>query len=313
MIDRFNDGLNKKVTVSIPGSCGELVQGVIDGVNFHITLPVNKFCKATASFVCEESPLKPKTRTAVRLLEQFLKEKKGIDVKLDFDYFISLQSDIPSAKGMASSTADIMAAIFSVSELFDVAVSPKEAAGIALKVEPTDGTFINGIAAFDHIEGKIMETISPAPLMDVLVVSNEETLETDFFKRPKYSNEQLNLFKQAYAYAIEGLVSNDLEMVGRAANISLATNQQYYPKPEYELLTNIAPSLGVLGIAVAHSGTVLGLLCEKGDSSRIKEELLNLKNLGNRFDVELLTVIDGGRRAFREDVDFEQRRQTVGA
>jgi len=33
----------KKIAIKVPGTCGELVQGICEGNNFHVTCPVELF------------------------------------------------------------------------------------------------------------------------------------------------------------------------------------------------------------------------------------------------------------------------------
>ncbi len=40
-----------KAVVRAPGSCGELVQGTLNGVNFHITCPVDRFTETTVTLL----------------------------------------------------------------------------------------------------------------------------------------------------------------------------------------------------------------------------------------------------------------------
>jgi len=47
-----------KVRVKVPGTCGELVQGIKENKNFHITCPVNLFSYVSASLILlKQNPL----------------------------------------------------------------------------------------------------------------------------------------------------------------------------------------------------------------------------------------------------------------
>jgi uncharacterized protein involved in propanediol utilization len=57
----------------------------------------------------------------------------------------------------------------------------------------------------------------------------------------------------------------DPVLVGRIATASSRINQRFLPKPQFEQLQSIAECRGALGVQVAHSGTVAGLLFDPSD------------------------------------------------
>ncbi|MHB1253026.1 MAG: GHMP family kinase ATP-binding protein, partial [Candidatus Humimicrobiaceae bacterium] len=102
----------KKYTVKFPGSCGELMQGITGGKNFHVTCPINLFSEISISIsknsgiICDNNHWK-----SIKAMEKTLKYF-GVN---DFGGVIGIKSEIPAGKGMASSTADISGVIFATS------------------------------------------------------------------------------------------------------------------------------------------------------------------------------------------------------
>jgi len=73
----------KKVTVKIPGSCGELVQGISENNNFQVTCPINLFSYIYLSLESNNGKelnnfsLPPKSRQAlIKTLNYFGFNKK---------------------------------------------------------------------------------------------------------------------------------------------------------------------------------------------------------------------------------------------
>ncbi len=150
-----------QVTVKVPGSCGELIQGMMGDVNFLVTCPVN--CYSLVSIKKNNSG-----DISVNILgkNKLLSAVKETIKMYNFDnrsgYEIILDSDLPIGKGMASSTADMTAAIIATAILNDKYLSEDEIAKILLKIEPSDGIFYQGIVAFDHIHGSYYEKVGDA-------------------------------------------------------------------------------------------------------------------------------------------------------
>ena len=153
-----------------PGSCGELAQGMLRGDYFLVTCPIDMYSSATVALTpgtgrVNGPPDAPKSRQAVALtLAHFGRH--------DFDAHLSLSSPLPRGKGMASSTADVSAAVAATAAAMGVEADmpPAMIARIALQVEPSDGTMLPGIAVLDHKQGNILETLGSPPPMRVVVL-----------------------------------------------------------------------------------------------------------------------------------------------
>jgi len=250
-------------TVSVPGTCGELVQGVMDGIAFHVTCPVDLY--STVSVELYRAPRFidgpedcPKTVGAVSRTLDYLSQNE-IGVKL------GVTSSLPRGKGMASSTADIVAAVEATALALDKTLSAEEVARIALSVEPSDGTMFPGIAIFDHREGKMTEMLGPPLPIDILVLDFGGVVDTLEFngrghiQRLKEVEPQT---KYALDLARQGIQKGDPALIGRAATISAMANQGVLFKPQLEAVMDIAQAVGALGVNVAHSGTVIGVLLD---------------------------------------------------
>ena len=168
-------------TVRTPGSCGELVQGLLDGAYFHVTCPVDLYSTVTVSiYEGEEEVLGPedcpKTIQVVRLaLGQIGVAGAGATVRVS--------SSIPRGKGMASSTADVASAIAAVFIASGLEPTPQTISRIALQVEPTDGIMFPGIVLFDHRDGTRLEYLGRAPAIELVAADFGGTLDTLEFNR----------------------------------------------------------------------------------------------------------------------------------
>ena len=87
------------IRVRVPGSCGELVQGICHGTPFLLTCPVPLYSTVCVSDRPAPSRLPEKATQAMKVTLAHLQRSV-------FPYHVSLTSSIPRGKGMASSSAD---------------------------------------------------------------------------------------------------------------------------------------------------------------------------------------------------------------
>jgi L-threonine kinase len=242
------------LTVFAPGSCGELVQGEIDGVSFHISCPIDVYSRAAVG----RSGIGPKARAAIKAAWARLgRAAPSITVGVD--------SDLTPAVGMASSTADITAAVAASFAAAGETISPRRLAQAALSVEPTDGTLFEGVVAFDHKKGRCLRRLGPAPSAFITYIDTGGGVDTIEYNRTqiRYSPHQTRSIGSAFELVAAGLRLSDPGLIGRGATISAVVNQAFLYKKELEELMFVSQSVGGFGVVVAHSGTVAGILHDK--------------------------------------------------
>ena len=250
-------------TVRAPGVCGELAQGVIEGIHFLVTCPVDFYSRVKVDIYADgpgvEAPENcDKAAAAVRRTLFHLKNAK-VRAKL------TINNPIPRGKGMASSSADLAAAIAATGLALGEEISPYQIAQIALSIEPTDGIMIPGVALFDHRAGIIRESLGPPPPMEIVALDLGGTVDTvqfnmvDRFQRwqsvDKQTGEALRLLRR-------GIEEQDPALVGRGASISAEASQSVLAKPRLAEVKEFAESVGAVGVNVGHSGTIMGVLLD---------------------------------------------------
>lgn len=273
----------------VPGTCGELVQGVIDGRHTHVTCPVALYSTATVEIA--ETP-------GVSAPEGAVKAEKALAAMLSRfangrGANLSIESDLPVGKGMASSTADIAATCWAAASALGIDLPADVVAEISLEIEPTDGVLFPGIVAFDHEIGGTPRHLGSIG-MDVVVLEPTGGVDTLNYsgRRPIYDDLELSLFKKAYAMVLRGIETGDPGLVGAGATLSSRINQRFLPKPRLEELIELVLGAGALGVNVAHSGTVVGVLAELGSGEGVAEQLQAWAPDDYRIHVTKIT--DGG-------------------
>ncbi|MFM2488659.1 hypothetical protein ABW365_11060 [Enterococcus avium] len=95
-----------RVTASCTGSCGELIQGWLGDSQKLVSYGIDRFSKVTLQTGIASKGAKPKIEKAINKTLDHLRIPNAKREKLSF----VINSELPIAKGMASSTADIAAA-----------------------------------------------------------------------------------------------------------------------------------------------------------------------------------------------------------
>lgn len=281
-------------TAAAPGTCGELVQGTIKGAPFLITCPVNLWSEVTVELAeqgdsCVELD---KSCQALKLTLEYL----GVDFA---SLNIKRNSVLPESKGMGSSTADIAATCQATARAFGKELPPELIAKIATRIEPSDGQMYPGIMLCNHLTGEALKYLGEAPPLNIIMADPGGFVDTIIFNcRKDLASKNFQkepVVKQAVELVTRGLLTEDWEMMGRGATMSAHANQLVLPKPYLALWRQWASDMRALGVLVAHSGTIMGMILEPGGTDA-NEAAEYIKRQRPDWTVWHTTMISGGLR-----------------
>lgn len=284
-----------KKVVKAPGTCGELVQGTIDDINFHITCPIDCYTKVSVeltnkkNFTINSFDKQKILKTVKKTMLYINNEIRGASITVD--------SDLHIAKGMASSTADMAAACFATASALGYDLSLTEMKNILLSIEPSDGLFFPGIVAFDHVRGNFFKKIGSNINLSIIVFDYGGVIDTIEFNKQncllEKNREKEAEVRKAYELVMKGFESNNPYLVAKGSSISAFANQNILEKPKLFEVYDEALRLGALGINIAHSGTLLGIL---GEKDKIDTELIvnRINELSDLSYLGTFKLISGG-------------------
>ena len=286
-----------RATSRAPGSCGELAQGMLDGGYFLVSCPIDMYSTATVALSPGSGRVDvpvdaPKSRQAVELTLAHFGAR-------DMDARLSLSSQLPRGKGMASSTADVSAAIAATAAALGMEpdMPPAQIAQIALQIEPSDSVMLTGIAILDHKQGSIARTLGPPPPMRVVALDfggGVDTLAFNGVNRDATLKSLQPQFSEALALIEQGVRNGSATDIGAGATRSAVANQHLLYKPQLDAVLQLGHDVGAVGVNAAHSGTVLGLLFEddvalaENAVSQAWENLFGIQRILNR------RIVSGG-------------------
>lgn len=249
------------------GTFGELLQGELpeeDG-DFLVTLPLARWTRATfrpdpASAVLAVRPARK--QKALRLARMMLEEAGRPTGGL-----LTVSSVIPEGKGLASSSADLVATARAVGQALRLEMPASRIERLLAGIEPTDGVLYRGIVAFHHRTVRLRAVLGALPPMAVIGIDEGGVVDTvDFNRVPKpFTAADRRQYARLLGRLGDAVHSRDLAEVGRVATRSAWMNQALRHKWSLEPLCDICREVGGLGVAVGHSGTTLGILLDAAD------------------------------------------------
>jgi L-threonine kinase len=283
------------VTVRVPGTCGELIQGTINGQDFLVTFPVEVYTEVTVE-LNENSHEIINPQGLTKVVAAVGETLKYLGLPL-MGGSVAVNSEIPHGKGMASSSADITGAIMATAIAIGTAITPEEIAKIALSIEPTDGIMFPGIVLFDHRQGKVFQSLGEVSGLDVTILDLGGAIDTKEFNGqgdlPLKNRVKEGAITRALKILQKGLQKGDLSLVGQAATISAIAHQDILYKDCLDLIVKLANHNGAYGVNIAHSGTVVGVLGISGPKAYNLVKSLE-EHLGRKIPVTSTKICSGG-------------------
>ena len=216
---------------------------------------------------------------------------------------------------MASSTADVSASIAATVAALgaESVMSPSEIARLALRIEPSDGVMLPGISRFDHRRGRVADTIGSASThASPVALDFGGVVDTLAFNRVNREDVLLRLqptFEEALDLITHGVEQGSSEDVAAGATLSAVANQKLLYKPQLDSVLRLADAEGALGVNVAHSGTILGMLFEDAPELTRRAALRAWRTLPGLRRTYDLRIVAGGILAGETLPDTEEARQ----
>lgn len=280
-----------------PASCGELIQGWIDGGEKLISCPIDWYSEVEVS---EGEPAGDERSLSRRMLHQVI------------DYFgyqrddvpplrIGRRSTIPVAKGLASSTADIAATAVATARFLHHTLDECQLADLCLRLEPTDSTVFSALTLFDHHQGSCHIAHDWLPALAILILESPDILTTAAFHRrigKDSVRQQADRLDRAWQLFQRACRDESRRRLGEATTLSAVASDLLLPKPAFSALLRLVERHDLYGINVAHSGTVVGLLMDpqRHDANRLLASLREAGILRHYPHQHVRRMVAGGVR-----------------
>jgi uncharacterized protein involved in propanediol utilization len=272
------------------GHHGEIVQGVFDvtsELSAHglLTLPCPLFSsrvqftpnssgKVTA-FGATRARGSPhaKTITAAELTCSFIGSAGcGGDLRVD--------TNIPKGKGCGSSTADVVGAIRAVADSARVELSDTDIGRIAVQAEmASDSVMFDLPVLFAQTRGVTIDRYdNHLPAFSVIGFDSApgSTIDTLDMERPVHDQEDLSTFALLRSGLRRAIHAGDAGLLGKVASASTRIALKHKPNSRIQDVMAAAEHWGCLGVQVAHSGTIAGIMIANGGKNESADDHVRL-------------------------------------
>lgn len=269
------------------GTLGELLQGPYaqDG-ELHIgliSLPVRKyswihFAPGEDGDIDLDLAGKDKCRQAIALyLQQHGKYLPSGRWSHD--------SELPLGKGMASSTADIVATIRCLDRIFGLTSAPAAIADLLRGIERSDSVFLDTHALYLSGRQRIVRAFDTPLRLHACYIDEGGTVETEKCAQPLLAHYQhhLDAYRDNLERALRAFAAHDLAGICACATQSAQLAQGVIAKRHLDALLERRADFAADGIVVAHTGSLLGyLFVERPDPARMGELSAFFRGLGHQ-------------------------------
>jgi L-threonine kinase len=288
---------------SCHGSFGELLQGALPEQGpFLVTLPIE--LRARAHFVVRDSAsellVRPDSSWKSQRLAEALLRRYELPLRGD----LTLESEIPRGKGLASSTADLVATYRALARFHHLPQDTEVLESLLREIEPSDGVMHESVVAYRHRDARLLERLGPVPALALVAVDEGGEVETLTHnqREPGYSRLETEEFASLLMRLRDALREGDIAAVGAVATRSAEMNQRILPKRTLGAMIGVAAAVGALGVVAAHSGTCLALMIDaldEGRDDRVQAASERLRALG----LQPATFATLHSRVVREPID----------
>lgn len=233
-----------------------------DGSHFLVTLPIDLHSRARFTVSAEVRDLSVWPESSWKTLDGVtaLLRRYGLPLRGR----LRLESDIPHGKGLASSTADLIAACRAVARCYRLPLEPADLETTLRAIEPSDGLMYEGIVAYRHREGRLLARLGPAPALTLVAIDEGGEIQTlaHNARTLDYSESEREAYAELLTQLRHALNCDDVASLGAVATRSAQLNQRVLPKRWFDAMRTIAHEVQAAGVVAAHSGTYLGILID---------------------------------------------------
>jgi uncharacterized protein involved in propanediol utilization len=249
---------------------GELLQGVFEDEDGHLHRGL-----VSLPLVCRQSLVTfwPRDTGGIRTRPR-KRGKAARAAALTLDHLgysgaagdLTIEGAIPIGHGYGSSTADVVAAIRAVAAGVGVTLRRSTVCRLAVAAEEASDAvaYEDQIVLFAQREGCVIEHFGDAfpPLIVVGFSDGVSPINTLRLQPARYDGEEIELFRVLRGLTYRSIRQQDARMLGQVATISARISQRHLPKPHWDAVLQLAEEYGALGVQVAHSGTLFGILLD---------------------------------------------------
>lgn len=194
-------------------------------------------------------------------------------------------SELPTGKGMASSSADLVATVRCLDQVFGLETTLPALATLLRGIERSDPVFLDHPALYLSARQQVLRVFAAAPPLHACYIDEGGQVDTEALETLllRYYEGQRGAYRALLQLALHGFAEGNAAAICEAATGSARLAQAVTPKHNFEHLLRHRRELGADGVMVAHTGSILGyLFAQRPDSHRLGEVSAFFAGLGRQ-------------------------------
>lgn len=192
-------------------------------------------------------------------------------------------SDLQVGRGMASSTADIVAVLRCASNTLEQPLHVDDITKVLSQIERSDSVFLDQMSIFSSSAHQVIRTFNSTPPLYALYMHEDNTVETEGTKSilTDYYRDNFACYRTLYLQAESAFAKADAKRICYASSRSAELSQAILPKQHYGTLLKSKAECMADGIITAHTGSIIGYLyCQKPRLSLVEKVSNFFRELG---------------------------------
>ncbi|AZN97989.1 MAG: hypothetical protein EOQ42_00670 [Mesorhizobium sp.] len=250
------------------GTFGELLQGqlpvgsVPGDPHFLITMPIALFARAHFMPMAgtQSVSVYPSHKIKAKRLAENLVIALGASGGI-----LLLESELPEGKGLASSSADLVATARSIACCFKRRIRTLLIEKLMADIEPSDGVMYPGVVAYQQRACNLLSFLGQMPPLAIVGIDEGGTIKTVDYdqRRGEISASRRAEYQGLLDRARIAIPRGDAATIGKIATASALLHQERTPKKHLNSMLKASQATDALGVIVAHSGTMIGILLDR--------------------------------------------------
>lgn len=250
------------------GTFGELLQGQLPAgslpgdPHFLVTMPIALFARAHFIPIAgtRSVTVYPSHKVKAKRLAENLVIALGASGGI-----LLLQSELPEGKGLASSSADLVATARSIACCSRRRVRTSLIEKLMAEIEPSDGVMYPGVVAYQQRACNLLSFLGQMPPLAIVGIDEGGMVETVDYdqRRGEVSASHRAEYQELLDRAKIAIARGDTATIGKIATASALLHQARTPKKHLNSMLQASEAAGALGVIVAHSGTMIGILLDR--------------------------------------------------
>ncbi|MBL8297844.1 MAG: hypothetical protein JNN30_05780 [Rhodanobacteraceae bacterium] len=174
----------------------------------------------------------------------------------------SCESELLQGKGMASSTADMVATIRCLDALFGTSSPHALIADLLRQVERSDSVFLDTYALYLSARQKVIRYLGSELQFHACYIDEGHVVDTEQAGPAllTYYQQHLAAYQRNLDAALDAFRRQDSAAIAHCATISARLSQGVVPKQHLDTLLSQQRRFAADGIVVAHTGSLIGYL-----------------------------------------------------